>query len=256
LKIATFNVNGIRARVGAVCRWLELEEPDVLCMQETKVIDEDFPTGELARLGYAVTLAGQPAYNGVAIASRRSISDVTIGLYDDSPEADRRLLACTVEGVRIMNVYVPNGRDTTLPSFREKLRFLERLRITLDTGSSPELPLVLCGDFNVARDERDVHDPARFRGRLHFHPEERAALERVIAFGFEDAYRRFHAEGGRYTWWDYRGGDFRMNRGLRIDYVFVTGAVGARMRRAEIDPDPRREPGPSDHAPVFIELDT
>jgi exodeoxyribonuclease-3 len=255
LKVATFNVNGIRARIEHVRRWLERHEPDVLCMQETKVVDDDFPTEELTRLGYALTIAGQPSYNGVAIASRRPIADVRIGLHDDPPDADKRVISCTVEGVRIVNVYVPNGKDVALPSFREKLRFFERLRLMLDTGSQPAAPLVLCGDFNVARDERDVYDPERFRGRLHFHPDERAALERLLEFGLVDAYRRFHDEPGKYSWWDYRGPDLRLNRGLRIDYLFVTEPVAARLKNSDIDPAPRREQGPSDHVPVFIEFD-
>ena len=255
MKVATFNVNGIRARVEHVRRWLELHEPDVLCMQETKVVDDDFPTEELTRLGYVLTMAGQPSYNGVAIASRRPIANVSVGLHGDPPDADKRAISCTVGDTRIVNVYVPNGKDVTLPSFLEKLRWLERLRLTLDTASRPEAALVLCGDFNVARDERDVYAPERFRGRLHFHPDERAALEHVLGFGLVDAYRRLHDEAGKYSWWDYRGGDFRMNRGLRIDYVFVTESVATRLRNADIDPGPRREQGPSDHTPVFIEFD-
>lgn len=256
MKIATFNVNGIRARIDPVCRWLEKTEPDVLCMQETKVVDEDFPTEELSRMGYALAMAGQPSYNGVAIASRHPIADVRIGLHDDTGEADKRAIAATIAGVRVVNVYVPNGKDVTLPSFREKLRFFERLRLTLDTSARPEDPLVLCGDFNVARDERDLYDPERFRGRLHFHPDERAALEHLLGFGLKDAYRSLHAEGGRYSWWDYRGGDLKKNRGLRIDYLFVTSPVESRLRRAEIDETPRREAGPSDHTPVLIEFDS
>jgi exodeoxyribonuclease-3 len=255
LKIATFNVNGIRARIHHVRRLLEAHEPDVLCLQETKVTDDDFPSEEFSRLGYALTLAGQPSYNGVAIAARRPIADVRVGLFDDGPDADKRVIACSVGATHVVNVYVPNGRDVTLPSFRQKLRFFERLRLTLDTGSSPDAPLLVCGDFNVARDERDLYDPERFRGRLHFHPDERAALERLLGFGLIDAYRRVHPEPGRFTWWDYRGGDFGSNRGLRIDYAFVTDAIASRLRRAEIDLTPRRAEAPSDHAPVFIEFD-
>ena len=254
MKVATWNVNGIRARIDAVTRWVEAHEPDVLCLQETKVVDDDFPTEELTRLGYVLTMAGQRSYNGVAIASRHPLSDVKVGLHDDGPDAERRLIAATVLGVRVLSVYVPNGKDPTLPSFRDKLRFFERLRLTLDTSRRPEEPLIIAGDFNVARDERDLYDPERFRGRLHFHPDEHAALERLLAFGLEDAYRKLHAEGGRYSWWDYRGGDLRANRGLRIDYVFVTEPLSKRLVRAEIDARPRHEPSPSDHAPVLIEL--
>jgi exodeoxyribonuclease-3 len=254
VKVVTWNVNGIRARVDAVAKWLERHEPDVLCMQETKVVDDDFPFEELSRLGYQVALAGQAAYNGVAIAARSALADVKVGLFDDRPDAEKRVLSATVAGVRVVNVYIPNGKSVELPSFREKLRFLERLRTTLDTNATPDLPLVLCGDFNVAREARDVFDPVAMRGRLHFHPEEHAALDRVLAFGLFDAYRALHEEAGRYSWWDYRGGDFRNNRGLRIDYLFLTEPLRPRLTSAQIDTEPRREPKPSDHAPVVIEL--
>ena len=254
VKIATWNVNGIRARVDIVAEWIARKGPDVLCMQETKVVDDDFPFEELTRLGYVVKVSGQAGYNGVAIASRLPVSDVSTGLYDDPPEAERRVISATVGGVRVVNVYVPNGKSVELPSFPEKLRWLERLRVTLDTREDPTRDLFLCGDFNVAREERDVYDPIRMRGRLHFHPDEHRALARVLDFGLTDAYRALNEEGGRYSWWDYRGGDFRNNRGLRIDYAFVTRSLGARLRAAEIDVEPRRLPKPSDHTPVLVEF--
>ncbi len=254
VKVATWNVNGIRARIDAVAGWLEAHEPDVLAMQETKVEDDEFPFEEFTRLGYQVALAGQPAYNGVAIVARAPLGDVKVGLFDDAPDAERRLIAATVSGVRVMSVYVPNGKSVELPSFPEKLRFLERLRMTLNVSARPDQSLVLCGDFNVARDARDVFDPAAMAGHLHFHPEEHRALDRVLGFGLFDAYRELHAESGRYSWWDYRGGDFRNNRGLRIDYLFITAPLRARLLGAVIDAEPRRQPKPSDHAPVVIEL--
>jgi exodeoxyribonuclease-3 len=255
VKIASFNVNGIRARCESVGAWLERHEPDVLCLQETKVEDDDFPFEELVRRGYETRVAGQAGYNGVAIASRHPLTDVKIGLFDDGPGAERRLLAATVLGVRILDVYVPNGKSIESPSFVEKLRFLERLRVTLDVSEDATKDLVVCGDFNVAREGIDVFDPARYRGKLLFHPEEQRALARVLDFGLFDAYRLLNPEERRYSWWDYRGGDFRSNRGLRIDYVFVTASLAPRLRRAEIDLEPRREAKPSDHAPVLVELD-
>jgi len=255
VKIVSWNVNGIRARIDAVAAFLERNEPDVLGIQETKVVDDDFPFEELGRLGYQVSLAGQPAYNGVAIASRMPLTDVKVGLFDDGPDAEKRLIAVTTGGVRVVCTYVPNGKSVELPSFQEKLRFLERLRTTLDVTASPDAPLVLLGDFNVAREARDVYDPQAFAGRLHFHPDEHRALDRVLAFGLFDAYRALHEDAGRYSWWDYRSGDFRNNRGLRIDYLFVTQGLRDRLRSAVIDVEPRREPKPSDHAPVMIELD-
>jgi exodeoxyribonuclease-3 len=255
VKVASWNVNGIRARVESVGAWLGRHEPDVLCLQETKVKDDEFPFEEFARFGYAVRVAGQAGYNGVAIASRHPLGDVKVGLFDDGPDAERRVIAATVFGVRIVDVYVPNGKGVTLPSFVEKLRWLERLRITLDLADDPARDLVLCGDFNVARDERDVFDPVRLRGELHFHPDERRALARVLDFGLFDAFRQLHPEERRFSWWDYRAGDFRANRGLRIDYVFLNASLAARLRRAEIDAEPRGLPKPSDHAPVLVELD-
>jgi len=255
VKIASFNVNGIRARLETVASWLARHEPDVLCLQETKVEDDEFPFEELARLGYETRVTGQAGYNGVAIASRHPLSDVKLGLFDDGPSAERRLIAATVLGVRILDVYVPNGKSVALPSFLEKLRFLERLRVTLDVSEDAARELVVCGDFNVARTELDVFDPGRFRGKLLFHPEEQRALARVLDFGLFDAFRQLHPEERRYSWWDYRGGDFRSNRGLRLDYVFVTAAIAPRLRRAEIDVEPRGQPKPSDHAPVLVELD-
>ncbi len=252
--VATWNVNGIRARIDAVAGWLRQHQPDVLCMQETKVVDDDFPFEELIRLGYGVKIAGQASYNGVAIAARKPIGNVSVGLYDDPADSERRVISATVENVRVVNVYVPNGKSVVLPSFAEKLRWFERLRVTLDTREDPSTDLVLCGDFNVAREDRDVFDPVRMRGQLHFHPDEHRALDRVLDFGLTDAYRAQNPDAQRFSWWDYRGGDFRNNRGLRIDYVFVTGSVARRLTRAEIDVEPRRLPKPSDHTPVLVEF--
>src|SRR5688572_17698895 len=187
VKIATWNVNGIRARVHQVADWLARTEPDVLCMQETKVVDDDFPVEPFAQLGYALTVAGQPSYNGVAIAARAALADVRVGLFDDDGASEKRALFASVAGVRIANVYVPNGKSVLLLSFREKLRWLERLRVTLDSSARPEDALCLCGDFNVALDDRDVFDPERLRGQLLFHPEEQRALVRVLGFGMSDA---------------------------------------------------------------------
>jgi len=254
LKLATWNVNGIRARAEGVCAWLARHEPDVLCMQETKVVDTDFPFEALSRLGYGVAVAGERGYNGVAIASRHALSDVRIGLHGDGLDAERRLLLATVRGVRVASVYVPNGKSVELPSFVEKLRWLERLRLTLDVNHSPAEALVLTGDFNVARDDIDVFDPEALRGKLHFHPDERRALGRVLDFGLVDAFRAVHPGLRRYSWWDYRSGDFGNDRGLRIDYVFVSSALVPRLGRAEIDLSARAAPRPSDHAPVLVEL--
>ncbi|HLV68211.1 MAG TPA: exodeoxyribonuclease III [Polyangiaceae bacterium] len=254
VRIASFNVNSIRAREQAVLDWVRGALPDVLCLQETKVEDDDFPTDEFLRLGYAVAMAGQPAYNGVAIAARGKIQDVCIGLEGDPPGADRRCIAATVDGVRVYSVYVPNGKVVGSPSFAEKLAFLERLRRTLDERESPDRELIVCGDFNVAADERDVYDPEAYRGQLHFHPDEHRALKTVLDFGLVDVFRHFHSESGAYSWWDYRALAFAKNQGLRIDYAFVTRPLLARATGAFIDVAPRRLEKPSDHAPVVVDL--
>jgi exodeoxyribonuclease III len=254
VRIASWNVNSIRAREQAVLDWVRARQPDVLCMQETKVDDDDFPTDEFLRLGYEVAMAGQPTYNGVAIAARRPIKDVRVGLLGEAANAERRAIAATVDGVRLLNVYVPNGKSVGNPSFTQKLGFLERLRKTLDETEKPDQELVVCGDFNVARDERDVYAPELFRGKVHFHPEERRLLENLLGFGLIDSFRHFHDQGGLYSWWDYRAGGFGKDQGLRIDYAFVTSPLLKRCQSVTIDVEPRRLEKPSDHAPVLLEI--
>lgn len=254
MKLASWNVNSIRMREQAVIDWLRRAEPDVLCLQETKVVDDDFPTDEFTRLGYAVAMTGQPAYNGVAIAARRPLTNVTFGLLDEPPDAERRAISATVDGVRIVSAYVPNGKKVGSPSFAHKLAWLARLRNTLDAGARADEPLAVCGDFNVAMDDRDVYDPELFRNQLHCHPDERRALQEVLAFGLHDAFRHLHAEAGLYSWWDYRAGGFQRNQGLRIDYVFVTRTLLERCTSAVIDIEPRSADKPSDHTPVVVDI--
>jgi exodeoxyribonuclease-3 len=254
VRLASWNVNSIRIREPEVLEWVRRTQPDVLCMQETKVVDDDFPTDEFMRLGYAVAMAGQPSYNGVAIATRLPLRDVRIGLTGEPDSADRRAISATVAGIRVVNVYVPNGKSVASPSFLEKLNWLERLRLTLDTQEQTDAPLVLCGDFNIARDDRDVYAPELYRGKLHFHPDEHRALNRVLDFGLIDAFRERHAEGGHYSWWDYRSGSFRKGEGLRIDYAFVTRALLPRLSEVTLDVEPRRSEKPSDHVPVVLDL--
>jgi exodeoxyribonuclease-3 len=250
VKIATWNVNSIRARHDALLSWLERAKPDVLCLQETKVVDDDFPTDELLRLGYGVAMAGQKTYNGVAIVSREPISNVAVGLVGEPESAEKRLIRATVGGVRVYSAYVPNGKSPDSPSFPEKLRWLRRLRATLESETSPDRPAVVCGDFNVAPDERDVFDPDVMRGQLHFHPEEHRALAELVGFGLVDVFRMHHEEGSLFSWWDYRAGAFRKNQGLRIDLILATRALAERCTGAEIDVEPRRGDKPSDHTPV------
>jgi exodeoxyribonuclease-3 len=254
LKLATWNVNSIRARLDAVLSWLETEQPDVLCMQETKVDDDDFPSDELQMLGYAVAMAGQPTYNGVAIASRLPMKEIEIGLVGAAPDADKRLIAATVGGVRVLSAYIPNGRSVSSPAFAEKLAWLRQLRRTLSEREQGR-DVFLGGDFNVATDERDVYAPEAFRGKVHFHPDERHELDEIRKAGYVDAFRKFDERAGQYSWWDYRGGALRKNEGLRIDYAFLSAALMARCKTCRMDLKPRHEAAPSDHIPVIVELD-
>ncbi len=250
MKIATFNVNSIRARHEAVLAFVTRIEPDVLCMQETKVVDEDFPTDEFLRLGYAVAMAGQKTYNGVAIASRLPMKDVRIGLHDEPHPREQRIIQATIDGVRVYSVYVPNGNSPDSPSFPEKLAWIRRLKATLEHDTTSESPVAVCGDFNVAPDDRDVYDPEALRGKIHFHPSEHAALAELLSFGLVDTLRIHRPDGNLYTWWDYRMGAFRRNLGLRIDLILATPPLAARCTSVDIDVIPRQGDKPSDHTPV------
>ena len=253
MRIATWNVNSIRVRELHVADWLREHQPDVLCLQETKVEDDDFPTDELQRLGYGVAMAGQRSYNGVAILSRRPMKDISIGLQGDTARAEKRLIAATIDGLRILSAYVPNGKSVESPNFRLKLDWLERLRATL--AARADSNVVLVGDFNIARDDRDVYDPEAFRGKLHFHPDEHAALDRILDLGLVDAFRLHESAGGHYSWWDYRGTSLRRNNGLRIDYIFLSQPLTERCAGCTIHKDERHRERPSDHVPVVVDLE-
>ncbi|GAB4270383.1 MAG: exodeoxyribonuclease III [Deferrisomatales bacterium] len=256
---ATWNVNSIRARLDHVVRYLERYRPDVLCLQELKVRDEEFPADALAQAGYASAVAGQKTYNGVAVLSRRPAREVVVGfphLPPDHPlNRQRRLLAATVDGVRVVSVYVPNGEAVGSEKFAYKLAFFAELRAYLDREYPPERSLVLAGDFNVAPEARDVYDPEAWQGRVLFSEPERRALEELKGFGFVDCLRRHHEEGGLYSWWDYRGGAFWKGRGLRIDHLWATPPLAERCTGCEIDLSPRKWKRPSDHAPVRATFD-
>jgi exodeoxyribonuclease-3 len=199
-------------------------------------------------------MAGQPTYNGVALVTRLSMKDVKIGFDGEAAHADKRLVAATIGGVRVFSAYVPNGKNVSSPSFPEKLAWLARLRDTMAHALKTNPELVLCGDFNVASDERDLYDPSAFEGRVHFHPDERRALDELRALGLTDAFRIHHQEAGQYSWWDYRGGGFQRDEGLRIDYVFLSPALAERCKSAVHDLGPRHHEKPSDHVPVVVEF--
>lgn len=254
MKVATWNVNSLRARLEHVTSWLQRRQPDVLCMQETKVEDEHFPHEELARLGYSVIKAGQKSYNGVAIASRLPLSDPRVGLMGANATDDKRVISAVVEGVRIIGVYAPNGKAVGSEAFAHKLIWYRQLRTLLDELPATENGTILCGDFNIAPEERDVYDPELFRGQLHFHPDEHAALKHVTAYGLTDLFRLHNVSGKQYSWWDYRAGSFRRNLGLRIDYILGSAAVANRCRDVLIDKEERAQTKPSDHCPVMADL--
>lgn len=255
VKFATWNVNSVLARLPLVTKWLDEVRPDVLCLQETKCTDDKFPAAAFAELGYRSETYGQRTYNGVAILSRATCQEVQRGLPDDEEGAHARLLAASVNGVRVVNVYIPNGAFVGSDKYRFKLEWMSRLRAFFDAHCSTKAPLLLCGDFNVAPEERDVHDPKLWQGRVLFSKPERAALDHLKDWGFVDAFRLHTAEGGHFSWWDYRAGAFRRNAGLRIDHIWVSQPLAARCTAAWIDTEPRTWERPSDHTPVLAEFD-
>ncbi len=257
MRIVSWNVNSIRARLDQLTSWLARADPDVICMQETKVEDGIFPHGELGESGYKVACYGQKTYNGVAIAARfgLAIEDVKNGFDGDGDDAERRLIAATIEGIRVVCAYVPNGQEIGSPAFAKKLAFFEKLRAELDAHAKPDGEVFVCGDFNVAPEPIDVYDPKKCAGNILFHPDEREGLKRVMGFGLVDLVRHKHPdEKGLYSWWDYRMGAYKRNKGLRIDHALGTPKLAARVTEAGVDKRPRDLPKPSDHAPVVVDL--
>jgi len=255
MKVASWNVNSIRARHDRLVAWTAEHRPDVLCLQEIKVENDQFPRESLEAQGYRWALWGQRTYNGVAIAARSELRDVVVGFGDEPGDAEARAIAATVDGVRIASVYIPNGQAVGSDKFAYKLAWLARLRAWLDRAVDPGQPFLLCGDFNVAPEDRDVHDPAAWAGKIHCSEPERAALRQVLGWGLVDVFRRHHEEGDHYSWWDYRGVSFFKNRGLRIDHIFASASMAARSRGCEIDREARKGQNASDHAPVYATFD-
>jgi len=263
MRIATWNVNSLKARLEKVAWWIERASPDVLLLQETKCNDADAPRDAFEKLGYTIAHHGDGGRNGVAIASRTPIADVetnfgepmTAEATDEHPLSEPRIIAGTVGGVRVVSLYAPNGRTVGSEFYLAKLAWFDRLARWLGARRADE-PLVLGGDFNVAPTDLDVWDPKAAHGGTHVSPPERAAFARVVAWGLVDAYRKHHPEGDRYTWWDYRAGDFHRNVGMRIDHLLVSAPIAARSVAAEIDREARKgKPIPSDHAPLVVDVD-
>lgn len=253
MKIATWNVNSLKVRLAHVIDWLESERPDVLALQETKVRDEAFPREEIAELGYNVEFSGQPAYNGVALIAREAITDVRTDI-DGFDDPERRVLAATIGGVSVYNLYVPNGQSVGSDKYRYKLRWLDALESHVATALERHRHVILLGDFNIAPEERDVHDPAAWEGKVLFSKPEREALGRLLDLGLVDVFRLFDQEEKSFSWWDYRAGAFRRNRGLRIDLILASEPMKGLCTACRIDVGPRRRERPSDHAPVVAEF--
>jgi exodeoxyribonuclease III len=255
MQIATWNVNSIRSRLDLVIEWLQNNPVDVLCLQETKVIDLDFPLSPLAALGYHIYTSGQKSYNGVAILSRQPLESCTMGfapiLGTDDLDAQKRVITGIANGVRIVNLYVPNGSAVGSEKYYYKLEWLQALKEYLQLLLPT--PMVICGDFNIALEERDIY---RKTGDLDImaSPQERQALQAIVQLGLTDAFRKFTPDGGQYTWWDYRTGAFRQNRGWRIDHHYVTPELYERAISCTIDIAPRKLEKPSDHAPVVLTI--
>jgi exodeoxyribonuclease-3 len=252
--IATWNVNSLRVRGEQVIQWLRDTQPDVLALQETKMQDPHFPHPEFTAAGYHSVFSGQKTYNGVALLSRHAMTDFIRDIpdFDDPP---RRVLAATIAhplgSFRVINLYVPNGQAPGSEKFAYKLKWLEALTRWLKVEAAQHPNLVVLGDFNVAPEDRDVHDPAAWVGSVHVSPEERGALQAILDIGLVDAFRQFEQPDKSFSWWDYRQGGFRRNNGLRIDLILAHSKLLPRLRGVRIDVDPRRVERASDHTPVI-----
>ncbi len=257
MKIATFNANGVRARLPIIAKWLQEESPDVLCLQETKVQDADFPRQPFKDLGYHCSFRGEKSYNGVAMLSKAPPEGISFGFSDERAGEETRLMAARITGIPIVNTYVPQGYAPESEKFQYKLRWLERLRRCFSQHFQSDMPLLWVGDFNVAPEPIDVYDPKRLLGSVGFHPAEHKALAAIKAWGFVDVFRKHQSEGKMYSFWDYRIPN-AVQRGLgwRVDHIWATACVAEKSTRAWIDIDSRCLPKPSDHTFMVAEFAT
>ena len=253
MKIATWNVNSLRVRLEQVCDWLGKIKPDFLALQETKLTDENFPSAAFEALGYQTLFSGQPTYNGVALISRETPTDVLTNLKG-MQDPQRRVLGATYGKTRVLNLYVPNGQSVDSEKYQYKLQWLKKLDLQLADDLAHYERLVVLGDFNIAPEDDDVHDPAAWEGDILVSPSERAALERIKELGLTDVFRLFDQEDQSFSWWDYRAAAFRRNMGLRIDLVLASETMSARCTASLVDIEPRKLERPSDHTPVLAEF--
>ena len=253
MKIASWNVNSLNVRLPQVLAWLAAEQPDVLALQETKLVDENFPRAEIEAAGYHAVYAGQKTYNGVALLSRQPAQNVVTGIpgLDD---AQRRVIAAMFAGVRVINLYVPNGESVESDKYRYKLNWLAALTAWIKLELATHQRLVVLGDFNIAPEPRDVHDPKQWEGHVLFSEPERAAFRQLLAAGLCDTFRLFEQPDKSFSWWDYRMQGFRRNHGLRIDHILASAALCQAFTACRIDKGPRAAERPSDHAPVVADF--
>jgi len=253
LKLATWNVNSLKVRLPQVLDWLAAQQPDALCLQETKLEDGHFPVDALRAAGWHAVYAGQKTYNGVAILARSEPRAVVAGIpgFDDP---QRRVIAATVDGVRIVSAYVPNGESVDSDKYRYKLDWLSRFREWLRSELAACPSLAVLGDYNIAPEPRDVYDPSAWEGKVLCSAQEREAFQALLALGFSDAFRQFEQADRSWSWWDYRMNMFKRRLGLRIDHILLSPTLAGRCMACSIDPSPRAAERPSDHAPVLCEL--
>ena len=252
LSIATWNVNSLRVRLPQLREWLAGANPDVVALQETKLPDADFPRAEIEALGYQVAFSGQRTYNGVAVLSRQPLTADAVEI-PGFPDEQRRVLAVETAGLRVIDLYVPNGQAVGSDKYDYKLRWIDALAQWL--APPAPIPTLLLGDFNIAPEDRDVHDPKAWEGSVHVSPAERESLRELLGLGFVDVFRRFEQPEKSYSWWDYRMAAFRRNHGLRIDLILASAALAQRCTACTIDREPRRAERPSDHTPVIASFD-
>ena len=259
--IATWNVNSIRTRLSQIISWIKEFNLDILCLQETKVVDEDFPFKPFQDLGYEVTVFGQKSYNGVAIISRFKIENIQKGFTNDPEEKDdqkeffrqKRLISGVIQGLKIINVYVPNGSSLESDKFEYKIKWLDKLSSFLEMQEDQSICLL--GDFNIAPNNIDIHSPKKYEGGLMASETERNALKNVLKGKFIDSFRIFEKNTGHWSWWDYRNNAYELNRGWRIDHIFITKNLSSKLKSSVIERTQRENLQPSDHAPVMINLE-
>jgi exodeoxyribonuclease III len=261
MRIATWNVNSVRTRLNHVSQWLQTNPVEVLCLQETKVVDDLFPRSTFTDCGYEVYTYGQKSYNGVALLSRSPLTDVSMGFGAILPAAivgdldeQKRVITGSIDGVRIVNLYVPNGSEIGSEKYSYKLQWLKVLKDYLQALRQQSPSLLVCGDFNIALEDIDIHDPQGRESHIMASDVERQTLRHVLEIGLSDAFRKFTPEGGHFSWWDYRSGSFRRNAGWRIDHHYLSPDLYERAIGCTIDPTPRQLTQPSDHTPVIVEL--